>query len=176
MSLPDNELQQSGPEVVRFAVITLSDKGAAGEREDTSGKALKEILEKQGFKLCHYSVIPDKIPVIVETVIAAIEEEHADLIVTTGGTGVSPTDVTPEAMDQVIEKEIPGMAEAMRAASFSITPRAVISRGRTGIRGNSLIINLPGSKKAAVENIGVILPALSHAMEKIKGSTKDCAQ
>ncbi|MEJ2057109.1 MAG: MogA/MoaB family molybdenum cofactor biosynthesis protein, partial [Desulfofustis sp.] len=95
---------------------------------------------------------------------------------TTGGTGVSPTDVTPEAMAQVIEKEIPGMAEAMRAASLAITPTAVISRGKAGIRGKSLVINLPGSKKAALENIEVLLPALNHALEKIQGSTKDCAE
>ena len=158
-----------------FAVITMSDSGARGQREDTSGEALKELLCGNGYALSHYSVIPDNIEAIVKTVTAAVDD-GADLVLTTGGTGVSPTDVTPEAMDQVIEKEVPGIAEAMRAASFSLTPKAVISRGRAGIRKQSLIINLPGSRKAALENIKVVLPALSHALEKIKGSTADCAE
>ena len=172
---PDNERHLSDKVRFRFGVITMSDKGAAGEREDTSGAALKELFIKNGYELCHYSVVPDQIVDIVKAVTAAIEEDHADIVLTTGGTGVSPTDVTPEAMDDIIEKEVPGMAEAMRAASFRITPRSVISRGRAGIRGRSLIINLPGSKKAAIENIEVLLPALDHAIEKIQGSSKDCA-
>ncbi len=96
-------------------------------------------------------------------------------MVTTGGTGVAPTDVTPEAMSDVFDREIPGIAEAMRAASLAITPQAVLSRGRAGIRKQSLIINLPGSRKAALENIAVVLPAIPHALDKIKGSTADCA-
>ena len=160
----------------RFAVITMSDKGSRGEREDTSGKALVKMFIEQGYELCHYSVVPDRVPVIVETALEAIENDKADLVITTGGTGVSPTDVTPEAMDQVFEKEVPGISEAMRAASMAVTPYSVISRGRSGIRGECLVINLPGSKKAALENIAVILPALKHALEKIKGSTSDCAQ
>ena len=103
-----------------------------------------------------------------------MDEEKIDLIVTTGGTGVAPTDVTPEAMEDVLEKEIPGMAEAMRAESLKKTPNAVLSRGKAGIRGRSLIINLPGSEKAARENIAVLLPALAHAMDKIQGGTSDC--
>lgn len=160
----------------RFAVITMSDSGSRGEREDTSGEALKELFEKSGYQLCGYRIIPDRIDTIVQSVKAAIDQDRADLVLTTGGTGVSPTDVTPEAMDQVFEKEIPGMAEAMRAESFKITSRAVISRGRAGIYKSSLIINLPGSKKAALENIEVVMPALDHAIEKIKGSTADCAE
>ena len=159
-----------------FAVITMSDSGSRGLREDTSGAALKELFSENGYRLCHYTVVPDQVEAIVEAVIEAIERYGADVVLTTGGTGVSPTDVTPEAMDQVIEKEVPGMAEAMRAASLEITPKAVISRGRTGIRKQSLIINLPGSKKAALENINVLMPALNHALEKIQGSTKDCAE
>jgi len=104
-----------------------------------------------------------------------VDQDKIDLILTTGGTGVSPTDLTPEAMRKVIEKEIPGMAEAMRAASLLKTPHAVLSRSMAGIRGTSLIINLPGSKRAAMENITVLLPALPHALDKIKGSTSDCA-
>jgi molybdenum cofactor synthesis domain-containing protein len=104
-----------------------------------------------------------------------VDQDKIDLILTTGGTGVSPTDLTPEAMRKVIDKEIPGMAEAMRAASLLKTPHAVLSRAMAGIRGNSLIVNLPGSKRAARENIAVLLPALPHALDKIKGNTCDCA-
>ena len=159
-----------------FAVITMSDSGARGQREDTSGAALKELLSAQGYRLCHYKVVPDRVDFIVEEVLKAIDEKGADLVLTTGGTGVSPTDVTPEAMNKIFEKEVPGIAEAMRSASLAITPKAVISRGRAGIRQQSLIINLPGSKKGALENIEVVLPALDHALEKIKGSTADCAE
>jgi len=160
----------------RFAVITMSDKGSRGEREDTSGAALKKLMVSSGFQLCHYSIVADKIDDIVHAVVSAITHDKADLVLTTGGTGVSPSDVTPEAMNQLFDKEIPGIAEAMRAASLLITPRAVLSRGRAGIRDHSLIINLPGSKKAALENINTVLPALQHAIEKIKGSTEDCGQ
>ena len=154
----------------------MSDSGARGLREDTSGEALKLLFSENGYQLCHYTIVPDRIERIVEAVLQAIETGGADLVLTTGGTGVSPTDVTPEAMDLLFDKEVPGMAEAMRAASLSITPKAVISRGRAGIRGQSLIVNLPGSRKAALENINVLLPALEHALEKIKGSTSDCAE
>lgn len=159
----------------RFSVITMSDSGAHGLREDTSGEALKTLFSQSGYELCHYEIVPDTVEAIVEAVAGAIDNHGADLVLTTGGTGVAPTDVTPEAMDQVFDKEVPGMAEAMRAASLAITPRAVISRGRAGIRKQSLIINLPGSKKAATENISVLMPALDHALEKIKGSKEDCA-
>ena len=158
------------------AVITMSDSGARGLREDTSGAALIDLFVSKKYRLCYYAVVADQIETIVETVIGAVEKEGADLVLTTGGTGVSPTDVTPEAMDQVFDKEVPGMAEAMRAASLRITPKAVISRGRAGIRKASLIINLPGSRKAALENIEVLIPALDHALEKIKGSRVDCAE
>ncbi len=159
-----------------FGVITMSDSGAQGLRKDTSGEALKTLLIEHGYENCFYQIVPDQIESIVEAVLEAIEAKGADLVLTTGGTGVSPTDVTPEAMDLVFDKEVPGMAEAMRAASMAITPKAVISRGRAGIRKQSLIINLPGSRKGAVENIEVLLPALDHALEKIKGSTEDCAE
>ncbi len=156
------------------AVVTMSDKGAAGKREDTSGAALQQLLSAQGYILKEYKIVPDQEEVIVETLIDLVDNCGIDLIVTTGGTGVSPTDVTPEAMSRVLEREIPGMAEAMRAESFKKTVHSVISRGKAGIRKESLIINLPGSKKAAVENIEVLLPALPHALEKIKGEPGDC--
>ncbi len=157
-----------------FAVLTMSDKGSRGEREDTSGPFLQQLLEQQGYISKNYAIIPDQVAQIKEKLICWVDEERIDLIITTGGTGVAPTDVTPEAMQEVIAKEIPGMAEAMRAASLKKTPNAVLSRGMAGIRGTSLIINLPGSEKAARENIEVILPALAHALDKIQGGTSDC--
>ncbi|THB75427.1 MAG: MogA/MoaB family molybdenum cofactor biosynthesis protein [Desulfobulbaceae bacterium] len=153
----------------------MSDKGFQGEREDTSGQALIELFKYEGMELCFYRIVPDQRDSIIHSIIESIDSAHADLVITTGGTGVSPSDITPECMDELFEKEVPGIAEAMRTESFKITPRAVISRGRAGIRGQSLIINLPGSKKAALENIMVVLPALSHAIEKIKGNQDDCA-
>ena len=168
-----SENQPPGP--FSFAVLTLSDKGFRGEREDTSGPYLVEKLQQQGYVLNSYAIIPDQIAVIVEALRDLIDNQGITLIVTTGGTGVAPTDVTPEAMLQIIEKEVPGMAEAMRAASLLKTPNAVLSRGKVGIRGQSLIINLPGSLKAARENLEVILPVLPHALDKICGGTTDCA-
>ncbi len=157
-----------------YGVVTMSDKGSVGLREDTSGAQIKEILREEGYRLKQYIVIPDTEAVIIDTLVDLVENQKIDLIVTTGGTGVAPSDVTPEAMNHVIEKEIPGMSEAMRAASLEKTPHAVLSRGKTGIRKRSLIINLPGSKKAAQENLEVILPALPHALDKIQGGTSDC--
>ncbi|MBE0585194.1 MAG: MogA/MoaB family molybdenum cofactor biosynthesis protein [Desulfofustis sp.] len=172
---PDPREPSQASSAYRVAIITMSDKGARGEREDTSGAALKELLVEQGYQLCHYTVVADNVPAIVAAVRMAIDRDGADLVVTTGGTGVSPSDVTPEAMDSLFDREVPGIAEAMRAASLTITPQAVLSRGRAGIRGQSLIINLPGSRKAALENIAVVLPSLQHALDKIKGSPADCA-
>jgi molybdopterin adenylyltransferase len=165
---------REGSERFSFAVITMSDKGSRGEREDTSGKFLQVFLQEEGYILRGYVIVPDDQDIIVKTVLEFIDDRKIDLIVTTGGTGVAPTDVTPEAMQKVIEKDIPGMAEAMRAASLRKTPHAVLSRARAGIRGKSLIINLPGSMRAAEENIKVLLPALPHALDKIQGGTSDC--
>jgi molybdenum cofactor synthesis domain-containing protein len=166
--------EEDAPAGYSFAVLTMSDKGSRGEREDTSGPWLVERLQREGFTLKRYAIIPDRIPVIVDSLIDLADRQNIDLIVTTGGTGVAPSDVTPEAMGQVIEKEVPGMAEAMRAASLLKTPNAMLSRGRAGIRGQTLVVNLPGSLKAARENIEVILPVLTHALEKIGGGTADC--
>lgn len=167
-------VMREGAERFSFGVITMSDKGSRGEREDTSGKLLQELLQEEGYILQGYALVPDDQEMIVKTALDFIDRRKIDLIVTTGGTGVAPTDVTPEAMQKVIEKEIPGMAEAMRAASLRKTPHAVLSRARAGIRGKSLIINLPGSRKAAEENIKVLLPALPHALDKIQGGVSDC--
>jgi molybdenum cofactor synthesis domain-containing protein len=155
-------------------VLTLSDKGSRGEREDTSGALLKKILAGQGFTIVAYEVIPDQQDLIESTLISWVDEKKIDLIVTTGGTGVSPSDRTPEATRRVIELEIPGIGEAMRQASLAKTRNAIWSRGIAGIRKESLIINLPGSEKAARENIEVVLPALEHGIYKLKGGTADC--
>ena len=157
-----------------FGVLTLSDKGSRGEREDTSGVYIKEQLLADGYELQAYSIIPDQKQIIIDSLIEFTDKKKISLIITTGGTGVSPTDVTPEAMMEVIEKDIPGMAEAMRAASMLKTSRAMLSRGKVGIRGESLIINLPGSLKAVRENLEVVLPVIEHALEKILGGTSDC--
>ncbi len=155
-------------------VLTLSDKGFHGQREDGSGPLLQEILAGQGFRIAAYTILPDREELIAATLIDWVEQKQLDLIVTTGGTGVSPSDRTPEATRRVIEREVPGLAEAMRQASLAQTVQAVWSRGIAGIRGQSLIINLPGSKKAAQENLAAVLPALEHGIRKMKGDMTDC--
>jgi len=155
-------------------ILTISDKGARGERQDTSGQNLKTIMASQGFAVKCYDIVPDVGRTIEKTLIKWIDKLQVDLVITTGGTGVAPTDVTPEATRRIIEREIPGIAEAMRLASLQKTPNAILSRGIAGIRKESLIINLPGSKKAAAENIEVILAALPHALDKIKGNPAEC--
>lgn len=152
----------------------MSDKGSQGEREDTSGAYLRQRLSEEGYVLQSYQVIADRKQLIIDSLVELADDKNITLIVTTGGTGVSPTDVTPEAMDDVVEREIPGMAEAMRSASLKKTSRAMLSRGRVGIRGESLIINLPGSLKAVRENLEVVLPVIPHALEKIQGEQGDC--
>lgn len=156
------------------AILTISDKGSVGEREDTSGALLREMLSEAGYNVVRYQIVPDRADDIKKMLIKWSDEDPTDLIITTGGTGVSPTDVTPEATRMVLEKEIPGISEIMRQESFQKTPHAMLSRGIAGIRGKSLIINLPGSRKAARENLEVVLPALKHAIYKIKGGEKDC--
>lgn len=160
--------------VYTCAVLTVSDKGSEGKREDTSGARLKEILGENGFEVLAYEIVPDREEVISDRLIDWVDRQKIDLIVTTGGTGVDPKDVTPEATRAVIDREVPGLSEAMRQASLQITPHAALSRGISGIRRQSLIINLPGSAKASRENLAVILPALPHALFKIKGGKGDC--
>jgi len=157
-----------------FGVLTMSDKGSRGEREDTSGPYLLQTLQDLGYQQKAYAIVPDQVESIQKTLIAWVDDEKVDLIITTGGTGVAPTDVTPEAMVDVIEKDIPGMAEAMRAESLKKTPNAVLSRGRAGIRGLCVIFYLPGSEKAASEYLAVLLPCLAHALDKIHGGTSVC--
>ncbi len=161
---------------IRAAIITLSDKGSRGERQDESGKLIGEMLSTIDAEVVHYAVLPDEKALIVDALKALSDSGGADLVLTTGGTGVAPRDVTPEATREVIDRELPGMAEAMRAESLKKTPHAMISRAVAGIRNRTLIINLPGSPKAVRENLAVVLPALVHTVEKIKGDPSDCAR
>lgn len=160
--------------MIRTAIITLSDKGAAGEREDESGKVVREMVASVGASVEHYEILPDDKDRIIRTLSSLADSCRFDLILTTGGTGVAPRDVTPEATRAVIDREIPGFAEAMRAESLKKTPHAMISRALAGVRRQTLIVNLPGSPKAVRENLSVVLPALAHAVEKIKGDPADC--
>lgn len=161
---------------IRTAIITLSDKGSAGEREDESGQIIRELIADLGASAVHYEILPDEKSRIIEILKRLSDSGNIDLILTTGGTGVAPRDVTPDATLAVIDRVLPGMAEAMRAESQKKTPHAMISRAVAGIRKQTLIVNLPGSPKAVRENLAVILPALSHAIEKIKGDPSDCGR
>lgn len=157
------------------AVLTVSDRGSRGEREDLSGKALEEVLELNGFAVVEREVVPDEVEAVADALARFADELRVDLVLTTGGTGLSPRDVTPEATLRVIEREVPGMAEAMRASSLLKTPHAMLSRAVCGIRGSTLIVNLPGSPRGARENLEVILPALPHGLSKLRGDPSECA-
>ena len=169
-------MHSSLPRSYRCGVLTLSDKGSRGEREDTSGPHLQKMLQAAGYEIAAVLIIPDEEELIVQTLLSWVDTQGLDLILTTGGTGVSPRDRTPEATRRVIEREVPGLAEAMRLASLQKTVQAVWSRGIAGIRHSCLILNLPGSEKAARENLDAVLPALAHGLEKIKGGQADCGQ
>lgn len=160
----------------KAAVITISDKGYAGQREDTSGPNLVRILKEKGFDVCYTSMLPDDMEMIKAELIKCADELEISLILTTGGTGFSPRDITPEATMAVVERPTPGIPEAMRAESMKITPRGCLSRSAAGIRKGSLIINLPGSKKASEENILAVIGAVEHGLEMLcsQGSA-DCA-
>ena len=158
----------------QVGILTLSDKGSKGEREDKSGQILSDMVAELGH-VSRYQVIADEQDKITMVLKSWVDDLHLDLILTTGGTGLSPRDVTPQATAAVLDYEIPGMAEAMRAASLQKTPRAMLSRALVGARQQSLIINLPGSPKAVKENFEVLLPVLPHALEKLQGDSADCA-
>jgi molybdopterin adenylyltransferase len=160
----------------KVVVLTISDRGSKGEREDSSGPLIQEMIKGLPAEIIHYEIIPDEKDEIVEALMKSADRLKADLILTTGGTGLSPRDVTPDATLKVIEKEVPGFAEAMRAESLKKTPHAMISRAVVGIRGVSLIVNLPGSPKSVKENLSVILPALPHALSKLKGDPDECGE
>jgi molybdopterin adenylyltransferase len=160
----------------KVAILTISDKGSKGEREDSSGPLIQEMVKDLPAEVVHYEIIPDEKEIIVQALKKSADQLKADLILTTGGTGMSPRDVTPDATLQVVERQVPGFAEAMRAESLKKTPHAMISRAIAGIRGSTLIVNLPGSPKSVKENLAVILPALPHALSKLKGDPSECAQ
>lgn len=159
----------------RTAIVTVSDRGARGERKDASGPVLEERLFEEGYQVCFKEVVPDEVEAVSNILKRLSDEEEMALILTTGGTGVAPRDVTPEATLAVLDRTVPGMGEAMRAASLTKTPHAMISRAVAGVRGMTLIVNLPGSPKGAVENLEVLLPALPHALDKIQGDPSECA-
>lgn len=165
-----------GASVITVGILTISDKGSRGEREDLSGKEIENMIKSLPADVSVYEIVPDEADIIKAALVRFADEKRLDVILTTGGTGVSPRDVTPEATKAVIEKELPGMAEAMRLESLKKTPNAMISRAVCGIRKQSLIINLPGSPKAVRENLSVVLPAICHAVEKIKGSQEECGK
>ncbi len=160
---------------MKAGILTLSDKGARGERTDLSGPALSKWLSSRGVETVAYEMIPDESGLISEKLAEWSDSGTLDIILTTGGTGVSPRDVTPEATMKILERTIPGLGELMRFRSLSKTPSASLSRAVAGIRGKTLIINLPGSPKGAVENIEAVWDAVPHAVAKIQGDPSDCA-
>ena len=160
----------------RTAVLTLSDKGAVGEREDKSGPLIREIIEQDNYLVIDQRILPDEQKTIEETLIYLCDRLKVDLILTTGGTGFSLRDRTPEATLAVSDRLAPGISEAIRAYSMQITNRAMLSRGVSVLRGQTLIINLPGSPKAVKESLDCILPALGHGLEILKGSASECAR
>ena len=159
----------------KTGLLTISDKGSQGKRVDESGKAAARILEEKGFSIIRQKIVPDNVKEIVDTLLEWVDRDCLSLIVTSGGTGLSPTDVTPQAMEKVIDYPVPGIPEAMRAASLSKTPHAMLSRAMAGVRRGCLIINLPGSPGGVKDNLSVVLPALEHALSKLGGDTTDCA-
>lgn len=165
----------------KVGIITLSDKGSRGEREDKSGPAIREMLENQldktgamKYEIIGEVLLPDDGALLEKALIEMADEEGMDLILTTGGTGFSPRDITPEATYAVATRNAPGIAEYMRAKSFEITPKAMLSRGASVIRNQTLIVNLPGSPKAVRENLGFILPALDHGLDILLGRDGEC--
>ena len=161
---------------MRVAIITLSDSGYAGQREDKSGPAIQAMVEETGYEIVHTALLPDGIEPLASELKRLCDEDIADLVLTTGGTGFSPTDLTPEATLSVVERPAPGIAEAMRYNSLQVTPRAMLSRAAAGIRKKTLIVNLPGSPKAVRECLEFILPSLGHGLEILRGTAGECAR
>jgi molybdenum cofactor synthesis domain-containing protein len=158
----------------RVGILTVSDKGHAGERQDTAGPELGRLLDPGCFNVAASQIVPDEPEAIAAILTAWSDTDGLDLILTTGGTGLSPRDITPEATLAVAQRLVPGIGEAMRAAGLAITPHAMLSRGVAVIRGHTLIINLPGSPQGARENLAAVAPALPHALEKLRGSPAEC--
>jgi molybdopterin adenylyltransferase len=161
--------------MINVGILTVSDRGSRGERVDESSKAIREVLAQLDVDVKRYEIIPDEVDIIAAELTEWADEEKLDLILTTGGTGLSPRDVTPEATLRVVDKLAPGFAEVMRSESLKITPMGMLSRAAAGVRGTTLIINLPGSPKAVRECLGAIMPALPHAVEVVRGEAAECA-
>lgn len=161
---------------MRVAIITVSDSGWTGAREDKSGPALREMAHEHGWQVTSTSLLPDDQAMLAAELRRLCDDDLADMVLTTGGTGFSLRDVTPEATLEVVERLTPGIPEAMRFYSLQITPRAMLSRAAAGIRGRTLIVNLPGSPKGARECLESILPALNHGLEILSGTAHDCAR
>lgn len=153
---------------MKFGILTVSDRSARGERPDLSGPALVEVVQAEGWEVTQQGIVPDEMAEIASRIIDWVDDKTLDVILTSGGTGFAPRDITPEATRSIIERLTPGLDEAMRAASLKITPHAMLSRAISGIRGKTLIINLPGSPKAAVENFRVVIPVLGHAIQLLQ--------
>jgi len=162
--------------MIKVGILTISDKGSRGEREDLSGKVIEEVIKKINGEVKYYQIIPDEKDIIQEELIKAVDKLHLDLILTTGGTGLAKRDVTPEATLEVIEKVVSGISEIIRSESFKKTNRAILSRGMAGVRKESLIINLPGSPKGVRESLEIILDALPHSIEILKGQVTECGR
>lgn len=162
--------------MLRAAILTVSDKGFKGEREDGTGPAVRAILEENQYKIEYYKIIPDEMDIIEKELIYLCDESNVELVITNGGTGFAERDVTPEATRNVIEKYVPGIGEVMRLKSLEITPKAMLSRAIAGIRNKTLIVNLPGSPKGASENLGFVLPTLKHGIEIMVGKASECAR
>ena len=159
---------------IRAGVLTVSDKGSRGEREDKSGPAIRELLEAAGVEIVRTEIVPDERDEI-RAALVAWSDEGLDLVLTTGGTGFSPRDWTPEATKGVLDRETPGISEAIRAAGLSKTPTAMLSRAVSGIRKSTLIINLPGSERSVRESLAAVIGVLPHAVETLRGDSGDCA-
>jgi len=162
--------------MIKVGILTISDKGSRGEREDLSGKVIEEVIKKINGEVKYYQIIPDEKDIIQEELIKTVDKLHLDLILTTGGTGLAKRDVTPDATLEVIEKEVSGISEIIRSESFKKTNRAILSRGVAGIRKESLIINLPGSPKGVRESLEIVLEALPHGIEILKGQAAECGR
>lgn len=158
------------------AVLTASDKGARGEREDESGRVIREMVEAAGGEVVVYDIIPDDFLLLRDKLVEYADARKVNLVLTTGGTGLGPRDNTPEATLAVIDRQVPGIPEAMRAYGLQKTPHAMLSRAACGVRKSTLIINLPGSPRAVRENLGVVLPAIPHALQVLQGQVSDCAK
>lgn len=161
---------------IAVGIITASDKGSRGEREDKSAEEIKNLVKRISGEVIDYRVLPDDREILAQAMREMADQRGVSLLLTTGGTGFSPRDVTPEATRDVIEREVPGLPEAMRRESYKATSRAMLSRAVAGIRGKCLIVNLPGSPKGVRESLEVILPVLPHAMEILRGTGGECGQ